>query len=586
MGVTIKIPSHGRTIKAEKKDVLADKLLQAGIPLNLYCNRRGLCGKCFVEILSGARPEPRDKEKAWLERADLSPRHRLACQYEVEGDLVVNVPVSSTRANVPILPQIPRSEVPPNPAVKKFFLEVPKAQISAPLSLSEQVRAALGAESLSLPLDVLKDLGRTLKEAGQEVTAVVHEESEVLAVEPGDTVDRNFGLAVDVGTTTLVMELVEVESGRTLDMEAALNGQSRRGADVISRLSFAMEEKANAAELREIVLNDLNQMARRLLQRNRVSPGGVYEAVLAGNTAMVHLLLGVPVNSLAAAPYEAVFSALPRLDAREVGLDIHPRGKVYFAPHIKSFVGGDISAGLLAVGLDARPGHSVFIDLGTNGEIVLKAGSELVATSTAAGPAFEGMNISCGMPALPGAIFRAEGSGSLRTSTIGGGPARGVCGTGLIDLVALFLERGEIAPGGAIRNPEKKLAVEPGIALTQDDVRQVQLACAAIKSGIRLMLKANGLSVENLDGIVVAGAFGSYLNIRSSVRLGLLPRIDEERVLFIGNSSLAGARLLLIAREARREVEALVRRIRYFSLASDRDFQEQFIKALEFSRWP
>jgi uncharacterized 2Fe-2S/4Fe-4S cluster protein (DUF4445 family) len=476
--------------------------------------------------------------------------------------------------------------VPPNPAVKKFFLEVPKAQISAPFSLSELVRSALGVESLSLPLDVLKDLGRTLKEAGQEVTAVVHEESEVLAVEPGDTVDRNFGLAVDVGTTTLVMELVEVESGRTLDMEAALNGQSRRGADVISRLSFAMEEKANAAELREIVLNDLNQMARRLLQRNRVSPGGVYEAVLAGNTAMVHLLLGVPVNSLAAAPYEAVFSALPRLDAREVGLDIHPRGKVYFAPHIKSFVGGDISAGLLAVGLDARPGHSVFIDLGTNGEIVLKAGSELVATSTAAGPAFEGMNISCGMPALPGAIFRAEGSGSLRTSTIGGGPARGVCGTGLIDLVALFLERGEIAPGGAIRNPEKKLAVEPGIALTQDDVRQVQLACAAIKSGIRLMLKANGLSVENLDGIVVAGAFGSYLNIRSSVRLGLLPRIDEERVLFIGNSSLAGARLLLIAREARREVEALVRRIRYFSLASDRDFQEQFIKALEFSRWP
>ncbi|OGD21305.1 MAG: hypothetical protein A2Y69_06470 [Candidatus Aminicenantes bacterium RBG_13_59_9] len=586
MGFTIKVLSHGQTIEAEKKDILSEKLRQAGIPLNLYCNRRGLCGKCFVEIVSGQRPDPQDREKDWLERGPLSARHRLACQYEVTGDLVVNVPVSSTQADVPILPQIPHSEITPNPAVKKYYLEFPKAEISDPISLSEQVLAGLRTESLKIPVDVLKHLGRALKEAGQKVTVTVHEESEVLAVEPGNTVDRNLGLAVDVGTTTLVMELVDVESGRTLDLEAALNSQSRRGADVISRLSFALEEKKNAAELRDLVLESLNQMARRLLHRNRVSPDSVYEAVISGNTAMGHLLLGVPVDSLAAAPYEAVFSRLPGLDAQEVGLDIHPRGKVYFAPHIKSFVGGDIASGLLAVRLAARPGNFVFIDLGTNGEIVLKAGEELVSTSTAAGPAFEGMTISCGMPALPGAIFRAEDPGSLQASTIGGAPARGVCGTGLIDLVSLFLARGEIAPGGAIRNPAKKLPVAAGIFLTQDDIRQVQLACAAIKSGIRLMLKANGLSIEKLDGIIVAGAFGSYLNIRNSIRLGLLPRMDEGRVLFIGNSSLAGARLLLVAREARRDVEALVRRIRYFSLASDPEFQDQFIRALEFSPWP
>ena len=586
MSFTIKVPSHGRTLTAEKKDILADKLQQAGISLNLYCNRRGLCGKCFVEIASGARPDPRDREKYWLEREHLSARHRLACQYEVEGDLVINVPVSSTQANVPILPQIPRSEVTPSPAVKKYFLEIPKAQIAAPFSLSEQVMAALGSDSLGVPPDVLRGLGRALKEAGRKVTVAVHEEAEVLTVEPGDTVDRNFGLAIDVGTTTLVMELVDVGSGRTLDLEAAMNSQSRRGADVISRLTFAMEDPAKAAELRTLVLDSLNQMARRLFQRQRVSPDSVYEAVISGNTAMGHLLLGVPVDSLATAPYEAVFSSLPCLEARGVGLEIHPRGKVYFAPHIKSFVGGDISSGLLAAGLAARPGNFVFIDLGTNGEIVLKTGEEMVATSTAAGPAFEGMTISCGMPALPGAIFKAEDSGSLRTSTIGGAPARGVCGTGLIDLVAFFLARGEIAPGGAIRNPEKKLPVETGIVLTQDDIRQVQLACAAIKSGIRLLLKANGLSVAKLDGMIVAGAFGSYLNTRNSLRLGLLPRMDEDRILFIGNSSLAGARLLLIAREARREVEALVRKIRYFSLASDPDFQDQFIRALEFSPWP
>jgi uncharacterized 2Fe-2S/4Fe-4S cluster protein (DUF4445 family) len=228
----------------------------------------------------------------------------------------------------------------------------------------------------------------------------------------------------------------------------------------------------------------------------------------------------------------------------------------------------------------------LFIDLGTNGEIVLKAGEELIATSTAAGPAFEGMNISCGMPALPGAIYRAEDTGAIQASTIGNSPPQGVCGTGLIDLIAVFLARGEIAPGGAIQNPEKRLPVAAGIVLTQDDVRQMQLACAAIKSGIRLMLKANGLSVEKLNGIFIAGAFGSYLNIRNSMALGLLPRMDEKRVMFIGNASLAGARLLLVAKEERREVESLVQRIRYMSLASDREFQDYFIRALEFAGWP
>jgi len=583
---TIRVPSHGQTIAAEKKDLLADKLQQAGIPLNLYCSKRGLCGKCFVEIVAGWRPDPGERERFWLKQKDLSGDHRLSCQYEVDGDLVVNVPVSSTHESVPILPAIPRTAVVPDPAVKKYYLELPKAEISSPNSLFEGIFTGLGAKPLKISIETLRELVRTLKASGQRVTVTVHRESEVIAVEPGNTLDQNFGLAVDVGTTTLVMELVDFESGRTLDMEAALNSQSRRGADVISRLTYALAETRNAAELRELVLETLNQMARRLLVRNRISPLSVYEVVVSGNTAMSHLLLGVPVETLATAPYQAVFSRLPGLNAREVGLAIHPHGKAYFAPNIKSFVGGDISSGLLALRLAARPGNYLFLDLGTNGEIVLKAGEELIATSTAAGPAFEGMNISCGMPALPGAIFRAEDTGSIQAETIGNRPAQGVCGTGLIDLIAIFLARAEILPGGAIQNPAKRLPVAPDIVLTQDDVRQMQLACAAIKSGIRLMLKANGLSVESLDGVFIAGAFGSYLNIRNSMALGLLPRMDEKRVTFIGNASLAGARLLLLAKDGRDEIESLVQRIHYMSLASDREFQDYFIRALEFAAWP
>jgi len=586
MAFTIKISSHGQTVAAERKDNLADRLQQAGIPLNLYCNRRGLCGKCFVEIVSGPRRGPGEREKFWLKQKGLSAGHRLSCQYEVEGDVVINIPVSSTHENVPILPSIPRSVVVPSPAVKKYCLELSQADIPSPDSLFEGILLGLEAESLRIPMETLKELGPVLRESGGQVTVVVHREAEIIAVEPGNTLGQNFGLAVDVGTTTLVMELVDVESGRTLGLEAALNSQSRRGADIISRLTYALSETKKPAELRELVLETLNQMSRRLLGRSRISPGSVYEVVLSGNTAMSHLLLGVPVDSLAKAPYYAVFSRVPCLNAREVGLAIHPHGKAYFAPNIKSFVGGDISSGLLAVKLAARPGNFLFLDLGTNGEVVLKAGEELIATSTAAGPAFEGMNISCGMPALAGAIYKAEDSGSVQVATIGSGAPQGVCGTGLIDLIAVFLARGEIVPGGAIQNPEKRLAVAPGIVLTQEDVRQMQLACAAIKSGIQLMLKAKGLSVEKLDGIFIAGAFGSYLNIRNSMALGLLPRMEERRIAFIGNSSLAGARLLLVAQEEREEVESLVRRIRYLSLASDREFQDYFIRALEFAGWP
>jgi uncharacterized 2Fe-2S/4Fe-4S cluster protein (DUF4445 family) len=586
MVLTIKVLSHGRTIKAQKGELLADKLQQSGIPLSLYCNKRGLCGKCFVEIVKGRRPYPAEREKYWLEQRGLSGNHRLACLYQISGDLEINIPASFTYQDVPVLPTIARSVVTPDPAVKKYYLQLRRPNIAAPDSLFELLLDGLGVGHLSVPIEVLRELEPTIEGAGFKVTITVHGEKEIISVEPGNTLDRNFGLAVDVGTTTLVMELVDSDSGRTLDMEAALNPQSKRGADVISRITYALDDPKNAAELRELIIGALNGMIRHLLVRNRVAPSSVYEIVISGNTAMSHFLLGLPLNSLATAPYHAVYSCLPALSARETGLATYPLGKVYFSPNIRSFVGGDIASGLLASRLASKRGNFLFIDLGTNGEIVLKAGRRLVTTSTAAGPAFEGMSISCGMPALSGAIYKAEHNGVLKVQTLGNGPAKGICGTGLIDLIAVFLARGEIEPRGAIRNREKKIRVAGQIVLTQEDVRQLQLACAAVKAGVRMILEGNDLAVEDLSGVYIAGAFGSYLNIHNSQALGLLPRMDERRIVFIGNSSLAGARLLLVAKEERDKVESMVRKIRYVSLASDRRFQDYFIEALEFKSWP
>ena len=586
MAYKIEIVSHGRTITAKEKDVLADAIHRAGIPLSLYCNKRGLCGKCFVEIVRGSRPPLGEKERFWLEQKHLGKNYRLACQCRIGGDLEVNVPALFTSQAVPILPAIARSAIAPDPAVKKYFLELETPDIASPHSLFDKLMENLGSRHLDIPVDVLTALGRTLAEGKFKVTVTVYREKEILAVEPGNTMNRNFGLAIDIGTTTLVMDLVDVNSGKTLDTLAALNSQVKRGADVISRIAYASLAPQNALELRSLVLETLNGMIGRILSKNRLSPGSVYEIVVSSNTTMNHLLLGIPVDTLAVAPYHAVFSRLPALSARQAGFAIHPQGKVFLAPNIKSFVGGDITSGLLAARLSSKRGNFLFIDLGTNGEIVLKAGPRLVTTSTAAGPAFEGMNISCGMPALPGAIYRAEEGRTIKTYTLGNMSSRGVCGTGLIDLLAIFLERGLISPRGAILNSAKKIRVKRNIVLTQEDIRQMQLACAAIKAGIRMMLKANHLSERDLDGIYIAGAFGSYLNIRNSMAIGLLPRVEERKLVFIGNSSLAGARLLLVSAPQRERIESLTQKIRYVSLAAYPEFQDHFIKALEFIPWP
>jgi uncharacterized 2Fe-2S/4Fe-4S cluster protein (DUF4445 family) len=264
-------------------------------------------------------------------------------------------------------------------------------------------------------------------------------------------------------------------------------------------------------------------------------------------------------------------------------LRVNPNARVYAAPNIKSFVGGDISAGLLAIDMANRKGNHLFIDLGTNGEIVLKTEKKFVATSTAAGPAFEGMNIGSGMLALPGAIFKAEKKHRLILHTIGSTKPQGICGTGLIDLVAIYLGEGRITPTGKIVDGNGKIEIASGIYLTQKDVREIQLALAAVKSGIRMICEKFRLKKEDLDNVFIAGAFGNYLNTKNAMRIGLLPRIDPQKIVFVGNSSLAGARAMLLSEPVRKGAESLLKKIQYISLATDPRFQECFIDSLNFS---
>lgn len=582
MRYSLKIISHDKTIKTAKNDILADKIQEAGINLSAYCSKRGLCGKCFVEIIGGKLPPPLEKENFFLKQKKLSKNHRLACLYKIQGDLSVKVPQESLIQETTILTTGIQQQFLIDPPVKKYHLQLAKPRISAPDSIAELFQTYLRERNLNFPLNLLKKLPDILERNRYDITVVMHKENEILNVEQGDTTTYNFGLAIDIGTTTLVVELVDLNTGETRDTSTAMNSQVKFGADVVSRISYAFHNQKNLEELRNSIIKTLNKMITQLLKRNRIDPDFVYEIAAAGNTSMNHLLLGMPVETLAMAPYNSVFTFLPELSSQDLGFKINKYGKVYIAPNIQSFVGGDISSGLTATNLENKKGNFLFIDLGTNGEIVLKKGNKFIATSTAAGPAFEGTNISCGMLALPGAIYKAEQKNRLKLFTIKNKPGSGICGTGLIDLIAVFLDKGIISSKGKIQAKTKKIHITGSIYITQKDVREAQLAIAAIKTGIRMILEESNMTLEQLNGIFIAGAFGHYLNIKNSMKIGLLPQINQKKVIFIGNSSLAGAKSLLLSLQTRKKTESMVKKIQYISLATKPSFQDYFINALEF----
>jgi uncharacterized 2Fe-2S/4Fe-4S cluster protein (DUF4445 family) len=363
------------------------------------------------------------------------------------------------------------------------------------------------------------------------------------------------------------------------------NGQISRGGDIITRIGYAIESHENLISLRKAIQDTLENMVVHILEKNNISPAHIYAVTIAGNTVMNHLFLGLPVESLARAPFFPLMDRFPLYSAGDLALPINPSAKIFIAPNIKSFVGGDISSGLTACAFFSRKGNFIFIDLGTNGEIVLKKRGTYIATSTAAGPAFEGMNISCGMLAQSGAIYKAWFKQGFQIGTINGKKACGICGTGLIDLLALFLARRKISPSGKILVKESRIKITDDLFLLQKDIREIQLAVAAVKTGVKMILDKAGLTPSQLDGIFLAGAFGNYLNVKNSIRIGLLPDIKKDKIFFIGNSSLAGARILLLSKKARKDIYSQIKKIKFYSLASDSSFQDRFIQSLEFNKY-
>lgn len=610
---------EGKSVEVPEGATLLEAANLAGVSLLSVCGGEGVCGRCRVLVRSG-RVEA--KPTLFLAPSDVRAGYALACQARVYTDAVVEVPVESRAERALVVDleaqgfRAPEAEVPRpysfSPLVRKLFLSLPPPTLEDNAGDQERVFRAIHrvtvAPILQAGLKVLQSMPALLRSARWQVTATLAQRggtTELLQLEPGDRSREAFGVAVDVGTSTVVAHLLHLPTGKTLDAEARYNSQRGFGAEVTRRILAA--ERLGVEKLQALVVSDINDLVSLMVERQRVKLSDVLAVLCAGNTAMTHLLLGLPPGALRKHPYVAAALAPPPVRAAEVGIRINPRGLLYVVPGIGGWVGGDITAGLLASGVHRSDELILFVDIGTNGEVVLGCKDWLVACSTSAGPAFEGAGVSCGMRASPGAIHRVESTPQgLICHTIGGSPPQGLCGSGLIDAVAELFRLGYVDRAGKLQPRDGRVVERNGdlafllvpkgpasrdIFITQRDIANVLRAKAAIYAGISVLLKETGVDLTEVSWLYIAGAFGSHLDPHNALTLGLIPDFPLERVRFLGNTSLAGAKLCLLSQEAFEEAHRLAASVTYYDLASCPYYYEEFLAALflphtELSRFP
>jgi len=596
---------------------LLDAAIAAGVPLAGVCGGRAICQRCWVVVTEGEVVAPPEARAA-------SPGEVLACMARAVGDVTVQVPEASRIEGEEILTGLERpGELPAaedrvalglpraaerfvsSPLAFALPLDLPQPTLLDPVSdlgrLERELQRGRNIRNLAVPLDVLRAAPGVLRGADWSVTAVIARSPggyELLDLRPGTDATRAFGLAVDIGTTTVVVHLVDLGSGATLGAAAALNRQVAYGDDVISRIIRA-GEPGGLEQLRQAVVGELNVLVGRLAHTHDVRGDEIVTAMIAGNTTMVHLFLGLAPGEIRRAPYVPVVTLPPVQHAEELGLRIHPRATVTAMPGVASYVGGDIVADVLAAGMDTSGELSMLIDAGTNGETVIGNRDFLICCACSAGPAFEGGGISSGMRAARGAIQRVEVTedGAFAFATIGGTPPRGICGSGLVDLLAAMLRAGWMDRSARLRAdaplvrtgpsgpeivvvPAEATAIGRDIIVTNADLENLLRSKAAVYAGAALLARRLGVEMTDLERVYVAGGFGTYLDIGNAIQIGLLPDVPVERITFIGNGSVIGAKMALLSYEALRQAGDVAARMTYRELSADEAFMDEYVSAM------
>jgi len=600
MTYTIEFEPRGIRLLCEEPITISDAARRAGVGLRSECGGKGNCGKCLVRVLSNIRPPVTAAEQKLLTSSQIADNWRLGCRTVISADASVYVPAFSTIEGPVIQLESLTVTYEPKPAVKTFLLKVPPPSPVNQRSDLQRVTDALsqqhGVGKVLTGLAALRALRAELREGDWEITTAL-KENELIAAYPGK-ISTSAGLAVDVGTSKLACYLVELETGKVLAAKGAMNPQLSYGEDVISRLKAAMDDPASASKMQQTIVEAINTVASELCGAQGLKSQHLLDICLVGNTAMHHLLTGLPVRSLAVSPFVPATTSPLEVYASLVGLHTAPGAYAYLPAPIAGFVGSDHLAVLLAAGFGEDERTRIAIDIGTNTEIALQSGGRIVSCSTASGPAFEGAHISNGMRAAPGAIQRVniEVDGTVRCDVIGGGPALGICGSGVLNAMAEMQAAGIINERGRLVRGQYGVRIQDGgmpalllakgdeerhdIVITQKDIDQVLLAKGAIRAGMEILMAHLEVTAHDIDEISLAGAFGTYLDPHNAVRIGLLPQIPLSRIRAIGNAAGAGARMMLASVDARRKSVGLARQVDYLELSVYPEFSKFFVAGI------
>lgn len=615
-----------KTVSVEKDTTILSAAISAQVYINSACGGDGICGRCKVKVSGQVTSQP---------NGIITPEEKknniyLACLTSIHGDLEVQVPGNSRLDFDQLTPEeleerlnglYSKAEdiLPPkakfedkvfkhSPFATKIYLELPKPTLNDSISdlerLYRQLRKYEEFPLIQTGLFNIRQLSELLRDYGWKVTVTLAKRNntvEIVLIEPGDTMQKNFGLCFDIGTTTISGQLVNLNSKRVLGTKATYNQQAAFGSDVITRIVHAGKSDG-LEQLHNAVCNTMNQIIQELVSEHQVDLNDVHCIVCSGNTTMIHLLLNMDPAHIRREPYVPTANFLPVLRAAEAQININPRGLLSCVPGVSSYVGGDITAGVLSSGLYQKEKPCILIDIGTNGEIVLGNKEFLIASAASAGPAFEGSGVTSGMRASSGAIQKVQidkQDFNVKYSVIADKKPRGICGSGYIDLLSEMLDAGIIDKNGRIKAEGRRIRqTETGkefvvcfseetdalsdIVINEADIENLKRSKGAIYSAVSVLVKHLGLEFSAIHKFYIAGGFGTYLDIEKAVRIGLLPDLERTKFVFIGNSSLAGARQILLSAQAMDMADILASKITYFELSVEPGYMEEYSQALFF----
>jgi uncharacterized 2Fe-2S/4Fe-4S cluster protein (DUF4445 family) len=605
--VSVVFKPSDKQVRVPLGSLLSGAAHEAGLSVDSSCGGRGKCGKCRARIPLGRVSDPTEAERRAFSSQEMAEKNVLLCQRRVLGDCIVELDREEGLGEclVPSKGRLLDTPLEVDAYLCKTYRELAPPTTEDQRADMERVVQALGTVP-GVDLEVLPGMPQTLREAGCRVTLVQFRD-ELIGIEAGDTTGEAYGIAFDIGTTTVAGYLVDLVRGRVMGAASAANKQAVHGADVVSRMTYAMSEKASLREMQSLAVDTVQGIIRELLaQYRQVSSERVYSLAFTGNTVMNHFLLGITPQNIALAPFIPVFTSSLTGRVGRLGLKgLSPNARFVVLPNIAGYVGADTVSVMVATGIHERSGHWLAIDIGTNGELIVSSRGRLLTCSTAAGPAFEGGCISHGMCAILGAVSGVKFSVGVDLSTVGGVKPRGVCGSGLVDAVSEMLRVGILHRSGRILPPEEcpqnlpsslRAGVEvtesgtrfvlargrKDVAITQKDIRELQLAKGAIRAGIEILLKEADLQASQLDGILLAGAFGSNLRPESLRGIGLLPPVPLERIQPVGNAAATGAVMGLLSKKQLELASHLAKRAEHVELSLRRDFQKAFVTAMDF----